>query len=111
MLVRCNLPCRLSDGQTDASLDPESNEAICNSCGDILPNISDFTKLSMKSNGDILRKKANKAFSFACQTCDKKVRVFSEENALIGDPCISDNDCSFNLTDSMISAIKIFQEN
>ena len=75
MIVRCNPGCRLNDGMTSASLDVDSNQAICDECGIEIENVSSYSKLSMKKNGDVLRSKNRKAFVFPCQTCDESVEA------------------------------------
>jgi len=112
MLVRCNLKCRLSDGQTDASLDVDSNKAMCNTCGDVLTDISEYTRLSMKANGDVLRSsKSRKAFVFPCNTCSKDVEAHMDGGVLVGKACVNDRvGCQLNITESMLHALKQVRE-
>jgi ribosomal protein L37AE/L43A len=107
MLVRCNIGCKKSNGQTDASLDVESDMIICNTCGENVDGLSDFCKLSMKANGDIIRHKARKAFTFPCNTCDKHVEARFVDGILVGKPCQNNGSgCQINVTEAMLSAIK-----
>jgi hypothetical protein len=111
MLVRCNIGCRKSDGQTDASLDIESDIALCNTCGDKLGNISEYTKLSMKANGDIVRSINRKAFVFPCLSCDKSVEAEVKAGVLVGKLCPNDQSgCLLNTTEHMVHAIKATKE-
>jgi len=106
MLVRCNPTCRRSNGQTDCSLDVDNNNAVCNTCGDVLPNISDFAKLSMKSSGDVIRNTKRKAFTFLCNTCDKQVQTCTKAGRLVGKNCPSNqSNCQINVTETMLIAI------
>ena len=99
MIVRCNKLCKLSDGTTDASLDVESNNAICNECGEVLSGVSKYSKLSMKTTGDIIRSKKKKAFVFHCQTHDDHVETVFVNSRLVGKTCPDDgNSCMINVT-------------
>lgn len=107
MIVRCNKLCKLSDGTTDASLDIETNNAICNECGEVLDGVSKYSKLSMKTTGDIIRTKKKKAFVFHCQTCDDHVETTFLNSKLVGKNCSdSGNNCKINVTKHMIKAVQ-----
>lgn len=111
MLVSCNPRCKKNNGQTDASLDVDSNDVICNVCGDSLPNISEFTKLSMKTTGDIIRSNNRKAFVFPCNTCDKSVEATVEAGVVVGRNCPNGKaGCQINISETMVHAIKEFGE-
>lgn len=103
MLLRCNPKCKMSDGTTEGLLDPDSNEVVCTECGDLLKNVSEFTKRSMKSQGKIL-KKAKKAFVFNCKTCEKDVETVIHNNNLKGSGC--NKECGFSVSKFMINSMK-----
>ena len=104
MLVQCNnKKCHTT---VDAMLDLDSNEVICGECGDTISGVSKYTKLSMKTNGDILRSKNKKAFVFHCETCDTHVETTFVDSKLVGKTCPSDNrSCKINITEHMAKAI------
>lgn len=111
MIVRCKLGCRKSDGMTDASLDVEADSVICNNCGDDLDEVSSYTKLSMKANGDIIRSNAKKAFMFPCKTCDKLVEATMSAGVLTGKLCPKDGvGCKINITEHMVKALETFEK-
>jgi len=111
MIVRCNVGCKISDGITDASLDVESNTVVCNTCGDNLDTISSYTKLSMKTNGDILRSKNKKAFVFPCTTCSKQVEASMQSGVLVGKNCPQEQKgCKLNITKHMERAIELSEK-
>ena len=111
MLVKCNPLCKLSDGTTDASLNVDTNDAVCNQCGEIVEHVSKYSKLSMKSNGDILRSKNRKAFMFPCETCDKYVEAAFDGSVLVGKTCEAEQKgCKINITPHMARAIKQTEE-
>jgi len=88
MLLNCKPKCTLQDGRTTGSLNTETNEVVCDYCSDIIPNISPFTKQSMRSTGDIVRKvKADKAFMFECESCKKPVETEVRDDKVFGVEC------------------------
>lgn len=107
MLVRCNLNCK-HNVTTDASLDVDSNEAICNYCGDVLTNITSYAKNAMKINGDVLKKKKGQAFIFKCTTCNKDVQAIEKDGEIVGAGCGRVNECKFNISDYMTRAVKLY---
>jgi hypothetical protein len=111
MIVRCKLGCRKSDGMTDASLDVEADSVVCNNCGDDLEDISSYTKLSMKANGDIVRNKGKKAFVFPCKTCDKHVEATMSAGILKGKACPNGGvGCKINITEHMVKALELVEK-
>jgi hypothetical protein len=107
MIVRCNVSCKLNGGTTDVSLDVDENKAICNECGEEVVNISSYSKLSMKKNGDVLRSKNRKAFMFPCQTCNMDVEASVVSGVVIGAQCPnSGKGCKINITKHMVCAIE-----
>lgn len=103
MLLRCNPGCKLSDGTTEGALDPDTDEVICKKCGDELLQVASFTKRSMKSSGDILKKTA-KAFLFNCTSCKRKVETSVVDGELRGKDC--EKDCKFNVSRFMINSME-----
>jgi len=110
MIVRCNVGCRNSDGMTDASLDVDRDTIVCNACGDDLNDLSSYTKLSMRANGDIRRDHNKKAFVFPCKTCDKMVQATMSSGLLVGKSCPQGGKgCKINITDSMAKAVELYE--
>ena len=64
------------------TLDVVSNEVICSQCGGVIEGITDFTKIGMKSIGQIKRNTGKKqAFALNCGACSN-----------IAQPVLGDND-------------------
>jgi hypothetical protein len=111
MIVRCNQKCRYSDGFTDGSLDVDTDDVMCNECGEVLSEVSSYTKLAMKANGDVIRSKKKKAFMFPCNTCEKSVETQFVNGVLVGKVCDNDQKgCQINVTQHMIKAIEETQK-
>jgi hypothetical protein len=107
MIVRCNQKCRLSDGTTSASLDVDENRAICDQCGEELTNVSSYSKISMRKNGDILRSKNRKAFMFPCLTCERSVEATTKMGVVVGRLCENEQKgCKIDITEHMVCAIE-----
>lgn len=106
MIIKCNLKCRESDGFTDGSLDISSNDVVCNNCGEVLSEVSSYAKLSMKTNGDIVRNKNKRAFMFPCNSCERPMEAEVKAGVIIGKDCPNDGvGCKINITEHMASAI------
>jgi len=111
MIVICNPKCKKSDGFTDASLDIDADDVICNECGEVLTGVSSYSKLSMKANGDIIRSKNRKAFMFPCQVCENNVEAQFLNGVLVGKECVNNQiGCKINVTKHMIVAIEETQK-
>ena len=74
MLVRSNCSCSKFTVTVDASLELDTENVVCNTCGDIVTGISEFAKNGMKISGDVI-KAPKRAFSFKCLSCDKYCQV------------------------------------
>ena len=104
MLVQCNTKCQTT---VNALLDIDTDNVICGECGSVLSDVSKYSKLSMKTNGDILRSKNKKAFVFYCQTHDDHVETAFVESRLVGKTCPDDGEqCKIVITEHMIKAIE-----
>jgi|TARA_R110001583_G_scaffold16234_28_gene66385 hypothetical protein len=104
MLVYCDSKCKTT---VNASLDVSSNEAICNQCGEEIVNVSQYLKISMKTNGDILRRNKKKAFVFYCESHDNHVETTYINSVLVGKSCPRDSSpCRINITNHMKRAIE-----
>lgn len=104
MLVNCNIKCHTT---VDARLNVDTNDVICGECGCVLDGVSEYSKLSMKTNGDVLRSKNRKAFVFPCKTCDKQVEASFKGSVLVGKACDQEGTpCKINITTHMAKAIE-----
>ena len=111
MIVRCNPKCKKSDGFTDGSLDVDTNDVICNECGEVVRAVSSYAKISMKANGDIIRTKRRKAFVFPCNTCEDDVETQFVNGILVGKSCPNNQEgCRINVTQHMVVAIEETQK-
>ena len=77
MLIMCdNKSCHK---QSNALLNPETLEVICQECGKPIENVSDAMKRTLKSFGQIIRE-SKKAFMLACPKCKANREVVLDEN-------------------------------
>lgn len=104
MLVQCNVKCQTT---VDASLNVDTDEVICGECGGVLSDVSKYTKLSMKTSGDILRSTKRRAFVFYCETHEEHVETIYKNSVLMGKTCPEDGvTCKINITKHMAKAIE-----
>jgi hypothetical protein len=104
MLVQCNTKCQTT---VNALLDVDTDTVICGECGSVLADVSKYLKLSMKTNGDILRSKNKKAFVFHCKTHDDHVETAFVDSRLVGKTCPDDGDpCRIDVTQHMVKAVE-----
>jgi hypothetical protein len=77
MLLDCETKgCRQ---KTEAKLNVETNEVICDECGNVISNITRFTKKALKDLGQILRSHSKQPFQALCKTCNASRQLFIED--------------------------------
>lgn len=77
MLIACtNKGCLKT---SNALLDPETLEVICEECGQPISGISDAMKRTLKSFGQVIRSE-RKAFMLACHTCKANREVVMDQD-------------------------------
>ncbi len=104
MLINCKPGCVGKKVTTTASLDVETNDVVCDFCGETIA-VSSFVKTSMKQRGDIVRKDDRKSFQFDCETCGKLVQTEVKGIKLVGKGCTKGG-CKFNVSKFTIHAMK-----
>jgi len=74
--------------QTDALLDVETGEVICQECGKPIFGVSEYMKRTLKSGGQIVRKNEKKAFMVHCKSCNaNRILVLDKDNNTICKTC------------------------
>lgn len=70
-------------------LDVSTNEVICSECGGEIKSVTSFTKVQMKSMGQIKRaEKKQQAFAVKCQGCNRMAAPnISLENKILCSMC------------------------
>jgi hypothetical protein len=76
MLINCTTKGCLQ--QTEAKLNRDTGEVICDDCGNPIANITPFTKKAMNSIGQVLRSQVKKAFQALCNQCKTHRELFIE---------------------------------
>lgn len=78
MLLYCsNKSCGAS---TDAKLNVDTLEVICQECKRPITNIADTMKRVLKSSGQIIRDEQRKAFTMGCKNCAANRQVVLDKN-------------------------------
>lgn len=108
MLMNCKPGCAGKKATTTASLDVETNDVICDFCGETI-EVSSYTKNSMRQRGDIIRRDNRKPFQFECITCKKIVPTELNKNKeVVGVGC--QKDCEFNVSKFTVQAMQTLSQ-
>ena len=78
MLINCTTRGCLQ--QTEAKLNRETQEVICEECGNPIQNITSFTKRTLASIGQVLRSTEKKPFQAYCPQCNTHRSLFVKDN-------------------------------
>ena len=65
--------------QSNALLNPETLEVICQECGKSIKSITEPMKRTLKSFGQVLRVDTRKAFMMACKNCNANREVILDD--------------------------------
>lgn len=77
MLITCNNQGCFK--QSDALLNPETLEVICQECHKSITNVSESMKRVLKSSGQIVRQN-KRAFTLECRACRANREVVVDQN-------------------------------
>lgn len=109
MILGCNKSCKKRDGTTTGSLDIETDNVMCDNCGDTLSDITSYTKKVLKNLGKIIRTKNKKAFVMKCLACSESVEVKTVNGKLQGKVC-STGKCNIQSTKFFENAVNVINE-
>jgi hypothetical protein len=65
---------------SNALLNTETQDVICQECGGVVDGISDAMKRTLKSFGQVVRSNEKRAFLLACKQCRANREVVLNEN-------------------------------
>lgn len=77
MLITCTTKGCLST--TEAKLDRETGEVICENCGNPIIGITPFMKKTLSSIGQVLRNRTKQAFQANCPNCNQNRSLYIKE--------------------------------
>ena len=84
MLIDCTTKgCMLS---SDAKLDKETNEVICEFCGNVIIGITPFMKKTLLGLGQVTKAK-KKAFQTYCNKCNKNRALYMKDDKAYCEVC------------------------
>lgn len=96
---------------TDALLDVDTNEVICQECGKPITNISSVMKKTLKSMGQIVRNNVKKAFMMACKNCNaNREVVLDSTNNTVCKVCGTEIKVHAAMKQAMVELSKINKE-
>lgn len=85
MLINCTTKGCLQS--TEAKLNRETGEVICEQCGNPILNITPFTKKALNSIGQVLRSNTKKPFQAHCPQCNTHRSLFVKDEKAYCDVC------------------------
>jgi hypothetical protein len=93
---------------SEATLDTKTDQVYCGECGEIIKSVTSFTKVQMKTLGQIMRnQKASTAFAVPCPTCSKtNTPILNKKTGALLCPACS-TDISSSLAAPTAQAIRL----
>lgn len=92
--------------ENEPLLDVASDKVHCSTCGKVIEGVTSFTKVSMKSIGQVKRTiKTQTAYSVLCEGCKESNQPLLEKNKLICPSCKKSHD---NMSAPYAHAMKQF---
>ena len=110
MLINCTTKGCLQ--QTEAKLDRDTQEVICEECGNPIQNITPFTKKILNSMGQILRSNTKKPFQAYCTQCNTHRSLFIKDGKAYiqaGAGIVADSDPEREYQECMNKAMALFR--
>lgn len=88
MLLQCNnKECRRI---SQVKLDPESNEVVCCDCGNVIKNVTEFVKVTLRSNKEFVKKgKISDRFNVKCNSCGRTVTPILKDKVFVCSECFA----------------------
>lgn len=92
---------------TDAQLNKLTGEVVCLECGAPITNVSDYTRRTLASIGQVLRAVEQKPFQIHCPSCKGRRDVLLVEGG-VGAQCASCKE-ELRVSGAVLHAIKLHQ--
>jgi len=105
MLINCTTKGCLQS--TNAKLDKDTNEVICESCGNPIRNITQFTKKALMGMGQFLRNKKKQPFMSLCQKCNESRSLYVKDDKAFCEKC----DTQVHITSAFMVGLKQYLKN
>ncbi|HUU89453.1 MAG TPA: hypothetical protein VMX17_17095 [Candidatus Glassbacteria bacterium] len=68
--------CPKCHKMADMKLNPKTDEVVCDSCNNVVPNMTGFIKTTLRANKEFVKKSNTKQpFSVKCNNCGKEVKA------------------------------------
>lgn len=104
VLINCTTKGCLK--QTEAKLNRETDEVICDECGNVVEGLSPMMKRSLGSMGQVLRKKKVKPFQQYCSACKTTRTLHVKGNTALCDEC----NTQVHVTPAFLQGLKLHLE-
>lgn len=90
---------------SEAKLNRDTNEVICDECGNAIPDITPFMKKSLEAIGQVTRSVKKQAFQTQCLTCKKSQPMYVKERKAYCSGCHT----HVKLSESFLEQLMIYQ--
>jgi len=85
MLLTCpNKECRKL---SDVKLNEKTNEVVCESCGNVIPNVTSFVKNNLRANKEFIKVGTKSNFNVKCSKCGRVVGPLLVNNKVTCPDC------------------------
>jgi hypothetical protein len=90
---------------SEAKLDRDTNEVICDECGNVIQGITSFMKKSLEATGQVTRSIKKQAFQTQCLTCKKSQPMYVKERKAFCSGC----NTHVKLSEAFLEQLMIYQ--
>lgn len=104
MLITCTTRGCLK--QSEAKLNKDTGDVVCDECGNTIENITKFMKKSLETSGQILRGTKKQAFRALCPNCKENKALEIKENKAYCKDCGT----QVQVSAAFLQGLKLFLE-
>lgn len=105
MLINCNNKGCMKT--TEARLNLKTNEVVCQECGGVITNVTEFTKRTLKTMGQVIKVNEKVPFMARCPKCAKDVSLYIKDDKAYCKECNSE----VTITKAYFMGLKQYLEN
>jgi hypothetical protein len=91
---------------TEAKLNKATDEVICESCGNVIENVTSYMKKTLASIGQVMSGVKKQAFQALCPNCKRQQPLFMKDNHTYCQAC----NTQVVVSAAFMNGLKIFQD-
>lgn len=104
MLITCTTKGCLK--ANEAKLNTEDDKVYCEECGNVIENVTSYTKKALKSIGQIMRNRKKEPFQTYCENCKQPRSLYVKDDRAYCKTC----DFQIQVPPSFLHGLKVFLE-